>query len=308
MTGSTPVLFVHGLWIHASAWQPWVEYFSAAGYDPSAPGWPGDLETVEATRADPSGLDDVGIEAICRHYAGIIEASGTRPIVVGHSFGGLIAQELLAHGFATAAVAIDPAPIKGVKILPFAQLRAGLPVLGNPANRKRTVALTAKQFRYAFGNAIPEDESDALFEAWTIPGPGRPLFEDATANFVKDSPATIDTHAAERGPLLLVSGTEDHTVPRSVTVAVAKLYEGGPSTTDYREFAGRGHSLTIDSGWRDIADAALAWLQEQGLHAGAVGTGATGAGAGTGGAGTGTAGTGAAGPTTDSSSASAASD
>lgn len=272
MPGTVPVLFVHGLWIHASAWQPWVDHFSEAGYDPVAPGWPGDLDSVEATRTDPSGLDDVGIEAICRHYAGIIEESGARPIVIGHSFGGLIAQELLAHGFASAAVAIDPAPIKGVKILPFAQLRAGLPVLGNPANRKRTVALTAKQFRYAFGNAIPEDESDALFAAWTIPGPGRPLFEDATANFVKDSPATIDTHAAERGPLLLVSGTEDHTVPRSVTVAVAKLYEGGPSTTDYREIEGRGHSLTIDAGWREVADLTLAWLREQGLHAGAVGT------------------------------------
>ncbi|WP_144713093.1 alpha/beta hydrolase [Curtobacterium pusillum] len=274
MTGTTPVpvLFVHGLWIHASAWQPWVDHFTDAGYAPTAPGWPGDLETVEATRADPSGLDDVGIEAICRHYATIIEESGERPVVVGHSFGGLIAQELLAHGFARAAVAIDPAPIKGVKILPFAQLRAGLPVLGNPANRKRTVALTAKQFRYAFGNAIPEEESDALFAAWTIPGPGRPLFEDATANFVKDSPATIETHGAERGPLLLVSGTEDHTVPRSVTVAVAKLYEGGPSVTEYREFAGRGHSLTIDSGWRDIADATLAWLEDQGLHAGVART------------------------------------
>ena len=272
MPGTVPVLFIHGLWIHASAWQPWVDRFTEAGYDPVAPGWPGDLESVEATRADPSGLDDIGIEAICRHYAGIIEESGTRPIVIGHSFGGLIAQELLAHGFARAAVAIDPAPIQGVKILPFAQLRAGFPVLGNPANRKRTVALTAKQFRYAFGNAIPEDESAALFEAWTIPGPGRPLFEDATANFVKDSPATIDTHAAERGPLLLVSGTEDHTVPRSVTVAVAKLYEGGPSTTEYREIAGRGHSLTIDAGWPEVADLTLAWLREQGLHADAVGT------------------------------------
>src|SRR5690606_3160438 len=134
---------------------------------------------------------------------------------IGHSFGGLIAQELLANGFAAAAVAIDPAPIKGVKILPFSQLRSGLPVLGNPANRKRTVALTAKEFRYAFGNAISPEESDALFEQWTIPGPGRPLFEDATANFVKGSPAAIDTHTANRGPLLLISGTEDHTVPRS---------------------------------------------------------------------------------------------
>jgi pimeloyl-ACP methyl ester carboxylesterase len=260
MTG-TPVLFVHGLWIHSAAWGPWLDRFERAGHPATAPGWPGDLDTVEATRADPAGLDGVGIEAICRHYADLIEAMPTRPVVIGHSFGGLIAQELLANGFATAAIAIDPAPIRGVKILPFSQLRSALPVLGNPANRGRTVALTAAQFRYAFGNAIPAEESDALFEAWTIPGPGRPLFEDATANFVRHSPAAVDTHAAGRGPLLLISGTEDHTVPRSVTAAVAKLY--GPERADHLEFEGRGHSLTMDSGWPDVAAACLAWLAEK---------------------------------------------
>lgn len=260
-----PVIFIHGLWIHSAAWAPWIELFQESGYDASAPGWPGDLDTVAATRADPSGLDDVGIEAICRHYADIIETLPERPIVIGHSFGGLIAQELLANGFAVAAVAIDPAPIKGVKILPFSQLRSGLPVLGNPANRKRTVALTAKEFRYAFGNAISEEESQSLFEQWTVPGPGRPLFEDATANFVKGSPAAVDTHTVDRGPLLLITGTEDHTVPRSVTAAVAKLYAEGPAETDYVEFEGRGHSLTMDAGWRDIATASLDWLRGKGL-------------------------------------------
>ena len=259
---SSHIVFIHGLWIHASAWAPWQQLFEQEGWTTSAPGWPGDRDTVQATREDPSGLDDVGIEAICRHYADLIDALPERPVVIGHSFGGLIAQELLAHGYASAAVAIDPAPIKGVKILPFSQLRSGFPVLGNPANRHRTVALTAEQFRYAFGNAIPEEESDRLFEAWTIPGPGRPLFEDATANFSKKSPAAVDTHVADRGPLLITSGTVDHTVPRSVTAAVVKLYEGGPSRTDYREFEGRGHSLSIDSGWRDVADVALEWLRE----------------------------------------------
>ena len=188
-----------------------------------------------------------------------------KPIVIGHSFGGLIAQELLANGYASAAVAIDPAPIKGVKVLPFSQLRSGLPVLGNPANKKRTVALNPKQFRYSFGNTLTEQESDALFEKWTIPGPGRPLFEDATANFVKGSPAAVDSHHAIRGPLLLITGTEDHTVPRSVTEAVFKLYADNPSTTDYRELDGRGHSLTIDAGWRDVADVALEWIAGQEL-------------------------------------------
>jgi pimeloyl-ACP methyl ester carboxylesterase len=266
----TPVVFIHGLWIHATAWQPWIDLFAAHGYDPIAPGWPGDADTVEATRAHPEALDDVGIEQICRHHADLIETLGTKPIVVGHSFGGLIAQELLANGFASAAVAIDPAPIKGVKVLPFAQLRSGFPVLGNPANKHRTVSLTAKQFRYGFGNAIPEDESDALHQAWTIPGPGRPLFEDATANFVRNSPAAVDTHTAVRGPLLLVSGTEDHTVPKSVTLAVRDLYADNPSSvTEYREFDGRGHSLTIDSGWPEIASATLDWLASKHLQGGA---------------------------------------
>ncbi len=260
-----PVLFIHGLWIHSSAWGPWQQHFQAHGYATSAPGWPGDSETVEATRANPDALNDVGISAICRHYADLIDAMPAKPIVVGHSFGGLIAQELLANGYATAAVAIDPAPIKGVKILPFSQLRSGFPVLGNPANRKRTVALTAAQFRYSFGNALSEEESDALFAAWTIPGPGRPLFEDATANFVSDSPAQVDSHHAVRGPLLLMSGTEDHTVPRSVTKAVFKLYADNPSITEYQEIDGRGHSLTLDAGWTEVADAVLAWLDAQRL-------------------------------------------
>jgi pimeloyl-ACP methyl ester carboxylesterase len=263
VTHPYPVLFIHGLWIHASAWESWQELFQANGYATSAPGWPGEADTVLETRDNPGALDGVGILAICQHYAALIDAMPAKPIVVGHSFGGLIAQELLANGYATAAVAIDPAPIKGVKILPFSQLRSGLPVLGNPANKKRTVSLTAKQFRYSFGNTLTEEESDALFEKWTIPGPGRPLFEDATANFVKDSPAAVDTHHAIRGPLLLLSGTDDHTAPQSVTEAVFKLYADNPSITDYKQIDGRGHSLTMDAGWRDVAAVTLEWIASQ---------------------------------------------
>jgi len=256
----TPVMFIHGLWIHSSAWQPWEELFRSRGYSTSAPGWPGDSDTVQATRDNPDALNDVGILAICRHYADLIDAMEVKPIVVGHSFGGLIAQELLANDYAAAAVAIDPAPIKGVKILPFSQLKTGFPVLGNPANKKRTVALTAEQFRYSFGNTLTEEESDALFQQWTIPGPGRPLFEDATANFHRNSPAAVDTHTARRGPLLLISGTEDHTVPQKVTEAVVKLYSDNPSRTDYQSVDGRGHSLTIDAGWAHVARIVLDWL------------------------------------------------
>jgi len=259
-----PVVFIHGLWIHSSAWAPWIELFAQHGYEASAPGWPGDRATVEATRLDPGALEDVGIEAIYRHYADILETYDTKPIVIGHSFGGLIAQELLANDLVVAAVAIDPAPIKGVKVLPFSQLKAGFPVLANPANRGRTVALKEKQFRYAFGNAISEEESRALFERWTIPGPGRPLFEDAAANFSRRSAAKVNTETAERGPLLLTSGTEDHLVPQAVTVAVAKLYaDNTASTTEYHEFRGKGHSLTLDGGWKDVASDILGWLESK---------------------------------------------
>ncbi|TGD84559.1 alpha/beta hydrolase [Mycolicibacterium sp. CH28] len=267
-TKPNPVVFIHGLWIHASAWQPWMDLFADRGYTVSAPGWPGDGATVAATRDNADALNDVGIAQIVDHYADLINAGGkheTKPVIVGHSFGGLIAQELLAAGHAAAAVAIDPAPIKGVKSLPLVQLRSALPVLGNPANRHRTVTLNAKQFRFAFGNALTEQESDELHRNWTIPGPGRPLFEDATANFVRTSPAKVDTHLVDRGPLLLTSGTEDHTVPVKVTREVYAMYAKGGSDTEFHEFEGRGHSLTIDNGWRDVADVTLGWLARKGF-------------------------------------------
>jgi len=260
------VVFIHGLWIHSAAWKPWQDLFESNGYTTTAPGWPGDLDTVEATRANPNGLNNQGIAEICHHYADIIEKFDEKPIAVGHSFGGLIAQELLANNVVSAAVAIDPAPVKGVLVLPFAQLKSGFPVLMNPGNKSKTVSLDEKQFKYAFGNMLSQEESDALHEAWSIPGPGRPLFEDATANFVRNSPAAVDTHKAVRGPLLLTSGTEDHTVPKVVTVAVAKLYaDNTSSVTEYHEYAGKGHSLTMDAGWKDVADDVLAWLVSKGF-------------------------------------------
>jgi pimeloyl-ACP methyl ester carboxylesterase len=199
------------------------------------------------------------------HYADLIGTPENKPIVVGHSFGGLIAQELLATGHVAAAVAIDPAPIRGVRALPFTQLKSAFPVLGNPANLHRTVSLSAKQFRYAFGNTLTEAESDALHDAWTIPGAGLPLFQDAGANFSRHSPAQVDTHLAERGPLLLTSGTEDHTVPLKVTKEVFGMYSKSSADTEFHVFEGKGHSLTIDNGWKDVADVALNWLATKGL-------------------------------------------
>lgn len=265
-TKTNPVVFIHGLWIHASAWQPWLDLFTEHGYTATAPGWPGDAETVAATRANADALNDVGIDQIAEHYAALIDAAGgIRPVVIGHSFGGLIAQKLLATGHAAAAIAIDPAPIKGVKSLPLAQLRSAFPVLGNPANRHRTVSLSPKQFHYAFGNTLTEAESDALHGRWTIPGPGRPLFEDAAANFVTGSPAAVDIRLVDRGPLLLTSGTADHTVPLKVTKEVFGRYGKDGSDTEFHEFEGRGHSLTIDAGWHDVAETTLSWLDRKGF-------------------------------------------
>jgi pimeloyl-ACP methyl ester carboxylesterase len=258
----TPIVFVHGLWLHASSWQPWMELFSAAGYAPVAPGWPGEPDTVAAARANPDAVAGRGINDVVDHYAQVIKGlgGGAKPVVIGHSFGGVIAQKLLAQDLAVAAVAIDAAPIKGVLVLPPSALRVASVVLRSPANRRKSVSLTAKQFRYAFGNMVSESESTQLYEAWAIPSPGKPLFEAALANFVPNSPDKVDTRNSSRGPLLLVAGGNDHTVPAAITRQTKKLYTKSTAVTDYTEFAGRGHSLALDSGWKDVGDAALAWV------------------------------------------------
>src|SRR5580693_311831 len=261
----TPVVFIHGLWLHATSWAPWLELFRQAGYEPVAPGWPGIPDTVEDARANPDSIADHGIEAVTRHYAGIIDALPARPVLIGHSFGGMIAEKLLGEDYGVAAVAIDAAQIKGVLPLPLSALRATLPVFKNPANVHRAVSLTAEQFRYGFGNAVPAEESDELFERWAIPAPGKPLFEAASANFSPHSPAKVDTANSGRGPLLLVMGGRDHTVPEAITKATLKQYRASDAVTDLVEFPDRGHSLTIDSGWRAVADESLSWLAKQGL-------------------------------------------
>jgi len=260
-----PILFIHGLWLHASSWQPWQRYFEEAGYTTVAPGWPGDGDTVEATRATPDAVAEHGIDDVTEHYAQIIETLPAPPILIGHSFGGMLAEKLLGQNRAAAAVAIDAAPIKGVKALPLSALHAAWPVLKNPANKHRAISLTAEQFRYAFGNAVSEDESNSLFDQWAIAAPGRPLFEAASANFHLHSPSKVETGNPDRGPLLLVMGGEDHTVPEAVTKSTLKQYKDSPAVTDTLEFADRGHSLVIDSGWREVAEASRHWIEQQGL-------------------------------------------
>jgi non-heme chloroperoxidase len=248
-----PVIFIHGLWLKPNSWDRWAEVFEAAGYAALAPGWP-----VEAGGA----LAPETIGEVAAHFSRIAEALDRRPAIVGHSFGGLIAQILAGRGLSAATVAIDPAPFRGVLPLPFSALRSGWPVLRNPANSGRDVALSPEQFRYAFGNAVPESESEALYGAYQAPAPGRPIFQAAAANLNPWTEARVDTDAAQRGPLLVMSGERDHTVPPAVARAAYDSQKRNPNAvTEFVEMPGRGHSLMIDGGWREVADTALTFVE-----------------------------------------------
>jgi pimeloyl-ACP methyl ester carboxylesterase len=264
-TSGKPAVFIHGLWLHATSWEPWLELFRDAGYDPIAPGWPNEPATVEEARQNPDLVADLGIDDVTDHYAKIIAALDAPPVILGHSFGGLITEKLLGQGYGVAGVAIDPAQIKGVLPLPLAQLRSGLPGLGNPTNLHKAVTLTEKEFRYGFGNAVSEEESTELYNKWSIPSPARPLFQAAAANFALHSEAKVNTDNDTRGPLLLISGLEDHTVPDVVTRSTLKQYRDSTAVTELKQFEGRGHSLTVDSGWHEVANAVLDWLKTNGV-------------------------------------------
>lgn len=256
----TPVVFIHGLWLAASSWQHWVELFRLRGFDPIAPTWPGEGNTVASSRAGADAAAGYGIDAVTDHFASMIDRLPLPPIMIGHSFGGMIVEKLLGQGRGLAGVAIDAAQIKGVLPLPLSALRSTLPVFKNFANESRAVSLTTDQFRYSFGNALAPEESDALWDAYSIPSPGKPLFEAASANFSPHSPAKVDTSNQERGPLLLIMGGKDHTVPEAITKATLKQYRGSAALTELVEFPDRGHSLTIDSGWSEVAESVLSWL------------------------------------------------
>jgi non-heme chloroperoxidase len=259
------IVFVHGLWLHAESWSPWLEFFRQQGYDTVAASWPGDAATAEETRRNPTAVAGYGVREIAEHVHHQFSALGHKPILIGHSFGGLLVQNLLGRNLAAAAIAIDPAPIRGVWQLPLSALRASFPVLGNPFNRTRAVSLTEAQFRYAFANAVPEREARELYARCAIPAPGRPLFQAATATFNPWSATAVDTANPERGPLLFTAGLDDHTVPPVLVRSAMRRYRRSPASTELKEFGHRGHSLTIDSGWREIAESCLAWLRAKGL-------------------------------------------
>ncbi len=260
-----PVIFIHGLWLHPLSWTEWVNMFEAAGYRTLAPGWPGVPDTVQAARADPDSIANHGIDDVTSHYAAIIAGLPAKPVLIGHSLGGMIGEKLLGQNLAAAAIAIDAAQVKGALPPPLSSLRSTLPVLRDPATKHLAVCLTARQFRYAFGNAIDPAESDALYQRWAIPAPGRPLFEAAAATFSLHSPAKATTTIDDRGPLLLITGGQDHTVPDAITKSTLSQYRHCHAISDLFQFPDRGHSLTIDHGWRDVASACLHWLYKNSL-------------------------------------------
>jgi non-heme chloroperoxidase len=261
-TGRIPAVFVHGLWLLPSSWDRWAAVFDEAGYAALAPGWPDDPETVAEANANPDTFANKTVGDVADHFAEVIGKLDRKPVVIGQSFGGLLAQILAGRGLSTATVAIDPAPFRGVLPLPVSALRSASPVLTNPANRHRAVPLTYEQFRYAFANAVDEDEARQLYDAFAVPAPGAPLFQAATANFNPWTEVKVDHKNPERGPLLIISGEKDHTVPWAIANAsYKKQKKNKAAVTEIVEMSGRGHALTIDSGWREVADTALQFVR-----------------------------------------------
>jgi non-heme chloroperoxidase len=260
-TGLQPVLFVHGLWLLPSSWDRWASVFEEAGYTALTPGWPDDPDTVEEANANPDVFANKTVGQVADHFDALIQTLAKKPAVIGHSFGGLLAQILAGRGLSAATVAIDPAPFRGVLPLPFSALKASSAVLSNPANRHRAVPLSYEQFRYAFANAVSEEEAKELYETFAVPGPGAPIFQAAAANLNPRTEAKVDSENPDRGPLLIISGEQDHTVPWAIANASFRKQERNEGVTEIIEIKGRGHALTIDSGWREVADTALAFVK-----------------------------------------------
>ena len=257
----TPVVFVHGLWLLPSSWDRWRAVFEEAGYATLAPGWPDDPNTVEDANKHPEVFAHKTVGQIADHFGDVIGRLTKKPAIVGHSFGGLLTQILAGRGIAAVSVAIDPAPFRGVLPLPISALKSAAPVIGNPANHSRAVPLTYDQFRFAFANAVSEAEAHELYATFAVPGSGAPLFQAATANLNPWTEAKVSTKNPDRGPLLIIDGEKDNTVPWAIANASYKKQKRNQGITEIVQIPGRGHSLVIDHGWREVADTALAFVQ-----------------------------------------------
>ena len=263
-SGRTPVVFIHGLWLLPSSWDRWGELFESAGYTAVKPGWPDDPETVADAKAHPEVFAGKGVGHVADHVGGIIKRLQKKPVVIGHSFGGLLAQIVAGRGLSAVTVAIDPAPFRGVLPLPFSALKSASPVLSNPLNFNKAVPLTYEQFRFAFANAVGEDEAKQLYETYAVPAPGEPLFQAAFANLNPWTEVKVDTTNPERGPLLIIEGEKDNTVPWAIANASYRRQKRNPGVTEIKKIAGRGHALVIDSGWKEVADTALTFVKRFG--------------------------------------------
>jgi non-heme chloroperoxidase len=260
-SGRTPVVFIHGLWLLPSSWDRWAQLFEEAGYAAVTPSWPDDPETVEEARANPDVFAKKTLGQIADHTADVIGKLTKKPAVMGHSTGGLLTQIIAGRGLSAASVAIDPGPFRGVLPLPVSALRSAMPVLGNPVNRGRAVTLTLDQFKYGWANALNDEEAKQLYETYHVAAPGVALIQMATANLNPWSEAKVDTKNPDRGPLLIIDGEKDHTVPWAIANASYKQQRRNNGVTEIEKIPNRGHSLTIDSGWREVAERALAFVK-----------------------------------------------
>jgi len=260
-SGRPAVVFIHGLWLLPSSWDRWVGFFEDAGFSAVTPGWPDDPATVADARAHPEVFAGKTIGAVADHVEETIRKLAHKPSVVGHSFGGVLTQIIAGRGLAHASVAIDPAPHRGVLPLPFAALKSAWPVLRNPGNRGRAVMLTLDQFRYGWANALGDAEAKQLYDTYHVPGPGAPVFQAAVANINPGTQLKVDTMNPDRGPLLIIEGDADHTVPWSIANAAYARQRRNPGVTEIKRMPNRGHSLIIDGGWQDVAQAALDFLK-----------------------------------------------
>jgi pimeloyl-ACP methyl ester carboxylesterase len=260
-SGLQPVVFIHGLWLLPSSWDRWAAVFEEAGYTAVSPGWPDDPDTVEEANAHPEVFAHKTVGQVADHFADVIGTLAKKPAVIGHSFGGLLTQIIAGRGLSAASVAIDPAPFRGVLPLPISALKSASPVLSNPANRNRAVPLTYEQFRFGFANAVSEDEAKQLYDAYAVPASGAPLFQAAAANLNPWTEAKVNSKNPDRGPLLIISGEKDNTVPWAIANASYKKQKRNEGVTEIVEMKDRGHALTIDSGWREVADTALAFIK-----------------------------------------------
>lgn len=256
------IVLIHGLWMTALCWEHWIEFYMGRSYRVIAESWPGMGGDIEQLRRDPAPIANLGINEIVDRYQGIVEALDDPPIIIGHSFGGLVTEILLDRGLGSAGVAIAPAPVKGIVFLPLSTLRVTFPALSNPANSHRALPLTPEQFHYAFTNTLSDEASLAVYNRYAVPGPDHVLFQAALANFNPHAPTTVDFQNGTRAPLLLMAGGNDHVSPVAVVKANYRLFSNSGATTDYKEYPERTHYTLGEAGWEQVAGDALAWAEE----------------------------------------------